>query len=121
MLLATANQHQRLLYLSYVGAVTPAQINEACADMRTLAADLPPDFRLLADFSNLDFMDPECANEIGRMMEFLDQCGIGLIVRVIPDPRKDIGLNILAAFHYPHHPRVITCDSLADALRELKR
>ena len=104
---------------SYVGDVTPAQLAEARADIKSLAADLAPGFRLLADFSDLNFMNPECANEIGRTMEFLDQNAVGLIVRVIPDPRKDIGMNILSAFHYRHHPRVITCETLAQALRKL--
>ena len=64
-------------------------------------------------------MDAECVPELGRAMELLDQGGVGLIVRVIPDPAKDIGMNILTVFHYPHQPRVITCETLADALRKL--
>ena len=75
--------------------------------------------RLLADFSQLESMDPECVPELGRAMELLDQSGVGLIVRVIPDPAKDIGMNILTVFHYPHPPRVITCETLAEALRKL--
>ncbi len=64
-------------------------------------------------------MDPECAPEIGRTMELIDQAGVGLIVRVIPDPAQDIGMNILTIFHYPHHPRIITCENLAEAIRKL--
>ena len=84
-----------------------------------MLADLPLDFRLLADLSQVEFMDPDCATELGRAMDLIAQHGVGLIVRVIPDPAKDIGLNILAIFHYPHHPRTITCQNLAEALRQL--
>jgi hypothetical protein len=44
---------------------------------------------------------------------------VGLIVRVIPDPRKDIGLNILSYFHYGPQVRIETYQSLRDALESL--
>ena len=119
MVLVTANKHQRLLRIDYVGEVTPAQLTEARPDIQASLAELPSGFRLLADSSQLDIMASECATEMGAMMELLDQHGIGLIVRVISDPRKDIGMNILSAFHYPHHPRIITCEKLAQALKKL--
>lgn len=45
-------------------------------------------------------------------MELLDRSGVGTLVRVIPDPCKDIGMNILTLFHYPHRPRVMTCENM---------
>jgi hypothetical protein len=41
------------------------------------------------------------------------------VVRVIPDPHKDIGLNIMSLFHYRRRVRIITCETLAEALRSL--
>ena len=64
-------------------------------------------------------MGLDCAPELGRMMELIGQAGVGLVVRVIPDPGKDIGLNILTVFHYPHHLRVVTCQNMAEAARAL--
>lgn len=119
MVLVTSNKRQRLLCVNYIGHVTPAELNEARPDIQALLAELPPDLRLLADFSQLDLMDPECLTEMGATMELLDKHGIGLIVRVIPDARKDIGMNILSVFHYPHHPRIIACEKLAQALKKL--
>jgi hypothetical protein len=119
MFLVTSNKRQRLLCFNYIGRVLPGELTAARDDIKALLGELPAAFRLLADFSQLEAMDPECAVEIGRAMELLDQSGVGLIVRVIPDPAKDIGLNILAVFHYPHHPRIITCEQLAEALRKL--
>jgi len=31
-----------------------------------------------------------------------------MVVRIIPDPRKDIGLNILSRFHYRRGSRFVT-------------
>jgi anti-anti-sigma regulatory factor len=119
MFLATANKTKRLLCLTYVERVLPDELKLARADIQSLLADLPPGFCLLADLSQVTFMDPECATEIGRTMELIDQAGVRLIVRVISDPAKDIGLNILTIFHYPRHPRIITCETLADALTKI--
>jgi hypothetical protein len=38
---------------------------------------------------------------------------------VVPDPHKDIGLNILSQFHYGPEVRVMTFESLADALASI--
>jgi hypothetical protein len=64
-------------------------------------------------------MDQECAVEIGRSMDQIRVAGVGLIVRVIPDASKDIGMSILSVFHYPHELTVLTCATLAQALERL--
>lgn len=119
MFLVTSNPAQQLLCMIYVARVLPDELKPARKEIEKLLNDLKPGFRLLADLSQVDFMGPDCATEIGRTMELLDKSGVGLIVRVIPDPAKDIGLNILTVFHYPHHPRIITCETLAQALKKL--
>ncbi len=78
-------------------------------------AELSADYRLLVDLSELKEMDLDCMTEIGRIMELIDRSGVGLIVRVIPDPAKDIGLNIFSIFHYPHRPQIATCKSMMEA------
>lgn len=119
MFLATSNKNKRLLCMNYIQQVQPEELELARDDVKALLAELTPGFRLLADLSRVEFMNPECATEIGRTMELFDQVGVGLIVRVIPDPGKDIGMNILTAFHYPHHPQIVTCVTLVDAFRAL--
>ena len=119
MVLITSNQRQRLLCLNYVQRVSAAELATAKDDLKAALAELPDGFRLLVDLSQVEFMDPNCLGDLGRAMELFDQRGVSVIVRVIPDSSKDIGLNILTLFHYPHHPRVITCQNLAEALRQL--
>ena len=69
----------------------------------------------------LETMDPDCMKEIGRTMECIDKAGVEMVVRVMPDPGKDIGFNILAIFHYPRHPRIVTCKTMTEAARATNR
>lgn len=115
MVFVASNRTRRLLYVSYLGRVTPADLSRTSPDLEALAIELTPGFRLLVDLTGLDTMDLGCMAEIGRIMEMLDRRGVGLIVRVIPDPAKDIGLNIAYLFHYPQRPQVQICQTMLEA------
>jgi len=115
MLLATINKPRQLLYLSYMGRVSVEELQEGYNELIKLFEDLTTGFRLLADLSRLDVFGPNCAKEIGRAMELCDQKGVALVVRIIPDPGKDIGMNILSVFHYRNRPRIVTCKTLVEA------
>ena len=119
MVVATSNKSKGLLCLSYIGHVQPQELEKSQADLRDLLADLPAGYVLLVDLSGLAAMDLECVTPLGGLMEMIDRSGVGSIVRVIPDPLKDIGLNILTIFHYPHRPKIITCTTMAEAARHL--
>ena len=64
-------------------------------------------------------MNLACMPELGQAMEMIDQHGAGLLAHVIPDPSKDIGLNIFTIFHYAKRPRVVTCQNIMEAARAL--
>ncbi len=115
VLLVTSNKSRRLLHIRYIGRVQPAEFEGSREDLTTQLGELPPGFRLLADFSQLESMELDCEAELGRMMELIGRAGVGLVVRVIPDPSKDIGMNILTVFHYPHRLRVVACKNLVEA------
>jgi hypothetical protein len=115
MFLATSNKAKRLLCLSYNQQVRAEELKRGREDVKMLLVDLTPGFRLLVDLSLVDTMDLDCMKEIGRTMELFDRGGVGMIVRVIPDPGKDIGFNILTLFHYPHHPQIVTCKTMTEA------
>jgi hypothetical protein len=119
MFLAASNKSKRLLHVSYVGHVGPEEINAGLDDLKMLLADLPPDFRVLVDLERLESMDLACVPELGRAMEMIDRHGVGLVVRVIPDPGKDIGMNILTIFHYARPPKTVTCRNILEAARAL--
>ena len=119
MLLITSNKSKQLLHVSFIGNVWPGDFQSSWEDMITQLAGLSPGFHYLVDLTYLEFMGLDCMAELGRLMELIAQAGVGLVVRVIPDPSKDIGMNILSVFHYPPQLRVVTCQNLAEAVKSL--
>ena len=119
MLIATSNKANRLLFLSFVGHIRLEELARQREDIKALLGDLLPCFRLLADFTHFESMDVDCVTELGRTMDMLDQTCVERVVRVIPEPRRDPGMNILTVFHYRKHPHVMTCSKLAEAAKAL--
>jgi hypothetical protein len=119
MLLVTSNKTKQLLCVSYVGQVRPEEFHHGWEDLKAQLKELSAGFRLLADFSQLESMKLDCEPELGRTMDLIGKAGVALVVRVIPHPSKDIGMNILTVFHYPHRPQVVTCQNLVEAARAL--
>lgn len=71
---------------------------------------------LLTDLTMLESLDGDCAADIGAMAELLNRhCG-STVIRVIPDPSKDIGFNIISLFHLRPPVKVHTRASLAEAI-----
>ena len=116
MVLVTSNKFKQLIFVSYIGTITPQDVERGRSDMVPLLAEMKPGFSLLVDLSQLALMGLDCVDELGRNMELFDQHGVNLVVRVIPDPSKDIGMNILTMFHYQNRPRVVTCDNMAEGV-----
>ena len=119
MILATSNKSKQVLWINYVGHVQPADLQQGREDMKTLLADLRPGFRLMVNLSHVETMGLDCRAELGANMDMISEAGVGRVVRIIPDPSKDIGFNILAFFHYRNHPQIINCTNLKDALERL--
>jgi anti-anti-sigma regulatory factor len=113
------DQSKRLLVISAVQRVTAAEAKLAAERVRELLQDVVPGFRVLADFRWLDSMDSASARHIAEIMDALTERGVGSVTRVIRDPHKDIGLNILSKFHYGPEVRIATFGTLADALQSL--
>ena len=119
MFLAMANQSKGLLHLSFIQHVTAEELMRGQAEVTALLAELPAGFRVLTDLGRLESMDPACAKEIGKLMDLLLQRGVGSVVRVIPDPRKDIGFTILGWFHYGREVQPQTCETMVEAAKLL--
>jgi len=107
------------MVVSYVGRIRPADLKQSREELNTLLADLRPGFHLLVDLSQLESMGLECRAELGRNMDLFSQAGMARVVRVIPDPTKDMGLNILGVFHYRNHPEIITCCTVTEGIEKL--
>ncbi len=119
MFLAEVNRYRQLLHLNFVGVVTATDLQHSVEEVRVLLADLKPGFVLLTDLSRVETMEVACEDQIGPLMELCQERGVGRIIRVIPEPSKDIGFSILSIFHYQPGTNVTTCTSLVDAARHL--
>jgi hypothetical protein len=115
MFLATSNKVKGLMHMSYIGHVTAGELRRNHNDVVALLAEMPVGFKMLVDLGRLEFMDTDCMEELGKIMELFDEHGMRLVVRVIPDLTKDIGFKILEVFHYPHRPRTINCKTMVEA------
>ena len=111
------DQSKRLLVISAVQRVTAAEAKLAAQRVRELLQDVVPGFRVLADFRWLDSMDSGAARYIAEIMDALAKKGLASVTRVIADPHKDIGLNILSQFHYGPEIQIATFETMADALQ----
>lgn len=120
MILAMSNKAQRLLYLKMFGKVTAAEIRAKEPDVRALATEFSSGFRLLTDLTELGTMEDDYVEALGEMMDFFKKNGLEMVVRIIPDSRKDIGLNILSIFHYGRAVRTVMCETMDEAFKLLK-
>ena len=115
-----ANKSKNLLKITYAQHVGPEDTKRVEEAIPPLLSDLRPGFRLLTDLSSLESMELTCMPYIKRMMDLFNKKGVEMVVRVIPDPQKDIGLNILSLFHYRRRVRIVTCQTLAEARKVLE-
>ena len=105
--------------ISAIGHVTTGEVKEAAQKVREIVKDTAPGFRVLSDFRWLDSMQASASKHVAEIMDAVAAKKVGLVARVIPDPRKDIGLNILSHFHYGPEIQTATFETLADALQSL--
>ena len=110
---------KRLLVISAAQRVTAEEANMAAQRIREVLHDVAPGFHVLADFRWLESMDSAAAPHIAEIMDALAEKEVASVTRVMPDPHKDIGLNILSQFHYGPDVTITTFDTLADAVQSI--
>jgi hypothetical protein len=113
------DESRNLLKISYARHVGAEDTKRVLEKIPALVSGLRPGFRLLTDLSGLESMDLDCVPYIESMMDLCNKEGVETIVRVIPDPHKDIGMNIMSLFHYRRRVRIVTCGTLEEAMKVL--
>ena len=103
--------------MSYCEHVGLADIKRCLDDVRAIMPKMQPDFLVITDLSCLQSMDAECAEDVGTIMDVCVERGMSTVVRVIPDPQKDIGFALIARFHHPSSVRTRTYENLAEAVK----
>ena len=115
-----ADADKNLLTIRYRGSVGLEDV-ALCAVAATKAVEkLRPGFQLLVDLTELETMDVAAVPQLAKIMELCDRRQVALVVRIIPNPQRDIGLQILSYFHYGAEVRVVTCVSFQEALLALE-
>jgi len=110
---------KRLVVISVAGHVTVEEVQQTAERVRETLEQVEPGFVALADFRWLDSMATGAAPFIAEIMKAFAAKKVSAVVRVVPDPHKDIGLNILSHFHYGPEIRLMTFETLADAIQAL--
>ena len=119
MFVVEIDSSRRFVVISVAGHVTVKEVRETAQRVRDVLANAEPGFVALADFRWLDSMETGGAKFIAEIMDSFAEKKVSAVVRVMPDPRKDIGLNILSQFHYGPEVRLMTFETLADAMQAL--
>ena len=113
------DRSKRLLVITAAQRVTGEEVKGIAKRVRELLQDVAPGLHLLADFRLLKSMDSTAAQYIADIMDMLAEKQVASVTRVMPDPHKDIGLNILSQFHYGPNVTITTFETLADAVQDI--
>ncbi|HMF45600.1 MAG TPA: hypothetical protein VKE29_02900 [Candidatus Udaeobacter sp.] len=113
------DRSKRLLVISAVQRVPAREVKAVAQRVREVLRDVAPGFHVLADFRWLKSMDAKAAVHIAEIMDALAEKDVASVTRVMPDPHKDIGLNILSQFHYGPDVTITTFETLADAVQSI--
>jgi anti-anti-sigma regulatory factor len=109
------DEPKKLLAIRFHGVVRAEETEKGLEQIRNDLAKLQRGFRLLVDLSELQSLDVGCAPFIEKAMDMCNEKGASMVVRVIPDPHRDIGLQIMSIFHYGADVQILTCQTLAEA------
>src|SRR5467141_3308020 len=115
MVAIEVDQPKNLLAVRYRGLIGSGEMQGSLDQIEAGLVKLESGFRVLADLSGLESMDVACAPFIEKAMDLCNEKGASLVVRVIPDPQRDIGLQIMSIFHYGGDVKIFTCETLTQA------
>ena len=110
-----ANVPKKLLEIRYGGVVQAEETEKGLEQLRASLGRLETGFRVLVDLTALELMNLKCAPFVKKAMDLCNEKGASMVVRVIPDPHRDIGMAIMSIFHYGGDVRIFTCETLGQA------
>ena len=115
------DQAENLLVIRYRGRITAPDVKRCAEEVQIALPKMQSGFQLLADFRELESMDVTCVPHLENIMERCDEKGVSAVVRIIPDPKRDIGLQIMSYFHYSGDVKIVACENLSDAMKILSQ
>lgn len=100
MIRVQCDSKRNLVMAHFSGKIDPAAAETFFEDIQKVIPQCGKGFQLLTDLTDIQEVDFKIQPTIQKVMKYLNDQGVREILRVIPDPSKDIGLNIMSAFHY---------------------
>jgi hypothetical protein len=117
---AKVDLERNVVRTRFFGDVTAAGMQDAVARVEAVLQNLKPGFSGFADFRDITSMGLDCVPQLTHIMDLCREHGIGLIVRRLPEPTRDIGINILSVVHYRGKVRTVTVDTVEEAESALR-
>jgi hypothetical protein len=117
---ANVDGARNLVRTRFFGDITAAGMQEAVAKIEALLPNLKPGFSVFADFRDVVSMGLDCVPPLTKIMDLCREHGTGMIVRRLPEPARDIGINILSVVHYRGKVRTVTVDTVEEAEQALR-
>lgn len=114
MFTAETNPGRQLLKLDFAGRVDRNQAAACLERVKALLPGLKPGFCLLTNLTGLESMDLACEPFIDETMDLCNRAGVHRVIRIVPEPNKDIGFGIMSLFHYGQNVRIVTCTSVEE-------
>jgi hypothetical protein len=111
MIKASYDTRHNAVVIEFSGSVTRAQAEKSLIDVEKALPKHGKGFTVITDLSGLEKMGLDVKDAVTRSMDLLNAHGVERVIRVIPDSSKDIGFNILSAFHYSKGVKILTLES----------
>lgn len=106
--------------IHYKGDVTAQHAEELYSNLLALIPQQKKGFRVLVDLSNATSVSPGITEALNKIMDLLNIQGVKEIIRIVPDPMYDVGLNIMSAFHYSKEVKLLTLTSRKEADKRIQ-
>lgn len=112
---------RNVVRLHFVGEIRAADMPRYADEIARALKSVREGFTLLTDLTDLTKMELGCVPHLEQTMDLARNSGVKLVVRIIPDRSKDIGMSILSLFHYPRNLRIVTTETRAEAAKVLPK
>lgn len=109
----------KILRTIFRGKVRGEDIEAPIAGMRDVLRQLGRGFVQITDLTDLEMMDLDSVPHLTKMMDAFLAAGVSKIVRIIPNPDKDIGFTILSHTHYRGKVPIMTVKTRKEAEKEV--
>lgn len=103
------------LIITFSGHFDLKQAEQYYQELQQILPKLKKGVKVLTDLSSLEHMDRQTVFFVQKTMDLLNEKGTSKVIRIIPDPKKDIGFNIMSVFHYSQSVAVHTYRSYQEA------